>query len=60
METILAIITQKEDIVLEGGEAPIFFVQDGEEQERLSFLLSKILKGMIHDLENGVYLIVRH
>ena len=29
METILAIITQKEDIVLE-GRGPIFFVQDGE------------------------------
>lgn len=59
-ESILVIITLKRELVLEGGNAPVFFAQDQEEQERVSFILSKILKGMIHDLENGVYLIVRH
>lgn len=56
----MAVVTLREGVVLEGGEAPVFFVTSEEEQERLSFLLSKILRGMIHDLENGVYLIVQH
>lgn len=43
-----------------GGGAPIFFAENREEQEKLSLLLSRILKGMAHDLENGVYIIIRH
>jgi hypothetical protein len=60
METILAIITINREAVLEGGGTPVFYALNKEEQERLSLVLSKILKGMIHDLENGVYLIVQH
>lgn len=59
-ESILAIITTNKEAVLDGGGTPIFYVRDHEEQEWLSLVLSKILKGMIHDLENGVYLIVHH
>jgi hypothetical protein len=43
-----------------GGGVPIFIVENKEEQERLALLLSRILKGMVHDLENGIYIIIRH
>jgi len=48
---------KKENI---SGEIPTFLVQDKSEQERVCMLLAKILKAMIHDLENGIYLIVKH
>jgi hypothetical protein len=57
-QTILAVVTIKEDIV--AGGAPIFYAKDQEEQERLALYLSRILKAMVHDLENGVYILVKH
>lgn len=56
---ILAIVTLNPEKVVEGGSAP-FYASDHAEQERVSTVLSEILLGMVHDLENGVYLIVRH
>lgn len=55
---IEAIVTLRKD--LPGGGAPIFLCDSEEERERVSVLLSKILRGVVHDLENGVYVIVRH
>lgn len=43
-----------------GGGVPVFLVENKEEQEKLALLLSRILKGMVHDLENGIYIIIRH
>jgi len=56
----LAIVTLNPEKVVEGGSAPVFYASDHAEQERVSTVLSEILLGMVHDLENGVYLIVRH
>ncbi len=58
-EDILAIITTEKELV-SSGTTPIFYARDEEEKERISLLLSKITLGMIHDLENGSYIIVRH
>ena len=57
---ILAIVTLNPEKVVEGGSAPVFYASDHAEQERVSTVLSEILLGMVHDLEYGVYLIVRH
>jgi hypothetical protein len=57
-ESILAIVSIKEEIV--AGGAPIFYAQDRQEQERLALFLSRILKAMVHDLENGVFILVKH
>mgnify|MGYP000853806217 FL=1 len=57
---ILAIVTVRRELVLEGGSTPVFYAPDRAEQDRISILLSKILLGMVHDLENGVCLIVSH
>lgn len=43
-----------------GGGAPIFLVEDEEEQQKLGLTFSRMLDAMAHDLENGVMVIVRH
>lgn len=57
-EVILAAVTLEPGLV--GGGVPVFVVRTREEQERLSLFLSRILKAMAHDLENGVFIIVKH
>lgn len=58
-ESIIAIVTTDRNVVSSEG-APIFYARDEKEKERISLLISKITLGMIHDLENGCYVIVRH
>lgn len=57
-EVILAAVTiDKEKIQ---GDVPIFYADSEEEREKTANMLSRILKAMVHDLENGVYILVRH
>lgn len=58
-KTILAVITLDEKKV-RGGGAPVFLTKDQKELEKISLYLSRVLNGAIHDLENGVYIIVKH
>ncbi len=58
-QTILAVVTLSLELV-EGGGAPIFFARDRPELDRISAYLSRITGGVAHDLENGVYILVRH
>ncbi|HHU61303.1 MAG: hypothetical protein QM401_11985 [Bacillota bacterium] len=55
---ILAIITLGRDKVASG--VPIFYAKDQEEQDNLCLLLSRILGAAVHDLQNGVKVIVKH
>lgn len=55
---ILAVVSLKMDQV--AGGAPIFFVSSEEEREQVALYLAKTLDAMVHDLENGTYIIVRH
>ena len=57
---ILAVIVLEEAKTKVAGGVPIFIVWDREEQEKLALLLSRILKAMAHDLENGVFILTRH
>ncbi|WP_425446008.1 capping complex subunit for YIEGIA [Dethiothermospora halolimnae] len=58
-DTILAVITTNREAVSSEG-APIFYAKDEEEKERIALLLSKVTLGMVHDLENGCYVIIKH
>lgn len=58
-DTILAIVTIDEEKIISGG-VPIFKAQDQKEMEKVSLLIAKITTGMVHDLENGCYIIVKH
>lgn len=55
---ILAVVTLNMERV--SGGAPIFFAGNEAEQEQTASYLSKILDAMIHDLGNGIYVVVRH
>ncbi len=58
-ESIIAIVTTDKATV-SGGSVPTFYAKDEDEKNRISLLLSKVTMGMIHDLENGCFIIVRH
>lgn len=55
---ILAIVATDPEKVR--GSCPIFLAGNAEEQHRISLLLARIMGGIVHDLENGVYIIVKH
>lgn len=58
-EFIIAIVTTNPEKVFSGG-VPIFYAKDEEERQRVSLYIAKVTLGMIHDLHNGCYIIVRH
>ncbi|MGI6097397.1 MAG: capping complex subunit for YIEGIA [Dethiobacteria bacterium] len=55
---ILAAITINPELV--GGGIPIFIAQDRAEQDKIATYLARITEGVVHDLENGVYVLARH
>lgn len=59
-DTILAVVVTKEHLDKVQGMNSIFIAKDTSEQQRTAMLLSRILKAMAHDLENGVMIIVQH
>jgi len=60
IENILAVVALEEAKTKVEGGVPIFIAWDKEEQEKIAMLLSRVLKAMAHDLENGLYIITRH
>ena len=56
---ILAIITQEKEKVT-GAGTPVFLASNQEEQDKVALYLARITEGVIHDLENGVYILVKH
>lgn len=59
-DTILAAVVTGETLNKVQGMNSIFVAEDCIEQQRIALLLSRILKAMSHDLENGVMIIVQH
>ena len=59
-ECILAIVALKSSKDKFTASIPSFWADSSDEAGHLCLLLSRVLKGMTHDLENGIYLIVRH
>ena len=59
-DTILAVVVTREKLNKVQGMNSIFIAEDYIEQQRIALLLSRILKAMSHDLENGVMIIVQH
>ncbi|MFZ5591075.1 MAG: capping complex subunit for YIEGIA [Bacillota bacterium] len=55
---ILAVVTS--DMQSVAGGAPIFYAPDPASRDKLARSLSRILDAMVHDLENGTYIVVAH
>ena len=58
-ENIVAIITTDKSMV-STSTIPVFFATNEEQKERLALMVAKVTMGMVHDLENGAYVVVRH
>ncbi len=59
-DTILAAVVTRQNADKVQGMNSIFIVENETEQQRTALLLSRILKAMSHDLENGVTILVQH
>lgn len=55
---ILAVITLDRKLVT--GGVPVFFAKDDQDREKIATFLARSLDAMVHDLENGCYIVVRH
>ncbi|NLL47013.1 MAG: hypothetical protein GX249_00360 [Firmicutes bacterium] len=55
---VLAVCTMDKAKV--GGGAPIFYASDQDELSELALLLSRVFGAAVHDLHNGVFIIVKH
>jgi hypothetical protein len=56
---IIAIVTLDKEKVY-AGSAPIFVAENEEEQQRIAMYITRITFGMVHDLGNGILIIVKH
>lgn len=57
-EELIAVVTVDDTYVK--GDIPIFFAKTEEDQAKIAQTLAKVMKAMVHDLGNGVYIIVKH
>ncbi|KAB3538561.1 hypothetical protein F8154_01325 [Alkaliphilus pronyensis] len=56
---VIAVVTIDKNVV-SSSSAPIFYAANEEQRERVALLIAKTTRGMVHDLEIGAYIIVRH
>ncbi len=57
-DQILAIVTTNKNMA--SNTIPIFYVEKKEELDNKSLLISKCMMGMVHDVGNNTYIIVKH
>lgn len=57
-EELLAVVTINKEAV--GGDIPIFYASNPEDQAKIANSLSRILKAMVHDIGDGIFVLVRH
>jgi len=43
-----------------GGGAPIFYAADQDELSEIAMMISRVFGAAVHDLHNGVLIIVKH
>jgi hypothetical protein len=55
---VFAVVTTRPEAVPYGGTGPVLVAQDAEEQERIAMWISRITNAIVHDLHNGVVLLV--
>lgn len=55
-DIIVAVTVDKESV----GGMPVIVARDENERERIANYMARIFQAVVHDLENGTYLIVRH
>ncbi len=59
VKVILAVIALENDKVDAGGTI-VFYAEDKEQQEKMATTLSRITEGVVHELDNGLKILVKH
>lgn len=54
------VLVEASQYVISGGSGPVYVAKDVKEQQQIAIYLSRITGGMVHDMENGMLIIVRH
>lgn len=57
---ILAIVVRKDKVKHVSGSTMIYIADDDDELEEVSGLISRITTGMVHQLSEGIRIIVKH
>ena len=60
VKSILAVVALKGDTSVEAGGTVVFYARDEEEREKMATTLGRITEGVVHELENGLKIIVKH
>lgn len=55
---IFAIVTLKTPNEVQGGSAPVFYVQSQQQQEHIALWLSRIASVAVHDLQDGTWVLL--
>lgn len=55
---LIAVVTLNPDKV--GGDIPIFYAKDKEDLEGMALVLSRTTRAMVHEIAEGVYILVKH
>ncbi len=55
-----AVLCAVTDDISKVGGVPAFLAKDDESRQRKAMYLSRILQGVVHDLGDGVLVVVRH
>lgn len=59
-DAILAIVVKEDKESKVGGGAPIFVAEDDEELEQMSMLISRLTMSMVHEISDGVRILIKH
>ncbi|MCT4508520.1 MAG: hypothetical protein N4A48_07120 [Tepidibacter sp.] len=55
---IIAIVTMNKDV--KSSTVPVFYAENREDLEKRSLTISKCVMGMVHDVFNDTFIIVKH
>lgn len=58
-DSIVAVVTTNKN-VMGTPNSPVFFVNNEAEMDRTALLIAKTTGGMVHEIQGGTYIIVRH
>ncbi len=55
---IIAIVTTNKDAV-SSGSSPIFYAKDEEHLNTICLRISKVVRGMVHEVDSGTKLVIK-
>ncbi|MCK8817753.1 hypothetical protein MWH28_10310 [Natroniella sulfidigena] len=54
------VIKEEDKEKIDNGGVPVFYASDDEELEYIAMLMARITDTMVHDLGNGVRILINH